>query len=462
MGKNKKKIIIAISVLILGIVAILIAFKLNQNKDLNNNNNNNNPEYNDNNQDNNQDNDNDDDDNSEEPDDNPEDTNNQDEEDENKDKDKEEETKPDTDKPNTDNPSTTTKPEVETYTLNVYKDASNKYCIEKSNTCSKVAFAIKADTNNAKVVAFDDNNLFLLYSDNGLKLYDIKKSSSTKLNLGSNISISKFILSSNKDKVVGLIYKEGNSKYYGYYNINSSKKFYENKYVSITESSYKDYLFGVSERVDNITTYALLKANENKVVISDKDDGCGGLRFTIDSYNGANLYKSEITCMGADIKIFSNTSKLLETFVSNDYYSIYNGNLYVNSDNIVKKYDYNGNIISSNNLDGVFKQIINNNVIYVKDNSLMIQDINTKNSIKVDDWDNENYQYLGLDSQIIGSSGYYSKDKLASINKLISENVTSDGIYLVVSYKKSIDNKYGIIYFYKDNAIKKYLITKTN
>ena len=92
----------------------------------------------------------------------------------------------------------------------------------------------------------------------------------------------------------------------------------------------------------------------------------------------------------------------------------------------------------------------------------MIQDINTKNSTKIDDWNNENYQYLGFDSQIMESSGYYSKDRLERINNLISETVTSDGIYIILSYKKSIDNKYGIIYFYKDNAIKKYLITKTN
>ena len=68
------------------------------------------------------------------------------------------------------------------YELIVYKSDSG-LCLQKSRECNKSPFRINTVTEDAKIVAIASNNLYLLYSDNGIKLYDVAKSKPSLIDL---------------------------------------------------------------------------------------------------------------------------------------------------------------------------------------------------------------------------------------------------------------------------------------
>ena len=53
------------------------------------------------------------------------------------------------------------------YELIVYKSDSG-LCFQKSRECNKSPFRINTVTEDAKIIAIASNNLYLLYSDNGI------------------------------------------------------------------------------------------------------------------------------------------------------------------------------------------------------------------------------------------------------------------------------------------------------
>lgn len=69
--------------------------------------------------------------------------------------------------------------------LNVYKMNDGTICLvsEASDSCSELAFQIETENSDAKLVAVDSNNLFVLLDDNGLKLYNIEAKEITAVSL---------------------------------------------------------------------------------------------------------------------------------------------------------------------------------------------------------------------------------------------------------------------------------------
>ena len=70
--------------------------------------------------------------------------------------------------------------------LNVYKNSdTGGLCLvsEIDEYCDELAFQIETENSDAKLVAVDSNNLFVLLDDNGLKLYNIEAKEITAVSL---------------------------------------------------------------------------------------------------------------------------------------------------------------------------------------------------------------------------------------------------------------------------------------
>ena len=69
------------------------------------------------------------------------------------------------------------------YTLDVYKNKSSELCLNKDDDdCTEVAFSIKTETDGAKIIAFDDKKNYILYDDNGFKVYAVNLNKYQKTN----------------------------------------------------------------------------------------------------------------------------------------------------------------------------------------------------------------------------------------------------------------------------------------
>ena len=117
--------------------------------------------------------------------------------------------------------------------LNVYKMNDGTICLvsEASDSCSELAFQIETENSDAKLVAVDSNNLFVLLDDNGLKLYNIEAKEITAVSLEDTYSDYAIYLNNDQDKVIGIVYTTSTGKV-GYYNVSLNQKLYDDKYNS--------------------------------------------------------------------------------------------------------------------------------------------------------------------------------------------------------------------------------------
>ena len=88
-----------------------------------------------------------------------------------------------------------------------------------------VTYKIKTKTTNAEVLSsagYKDKYVFILYDDNGLKLYDAKEKKTQELNLKIDDAAKynyELRLNQNKDDVIGIIYRNQNSNIEKYYSL---------------------------------------------------------------------------------------------------------------------------------------------------------------------------------------------------------------------------------------------------
>ncbi len=340
----------------------------------------------------------------------------------------------------------------EKYTLDVYKDEYG-YCERKSEYCNTLAFTVDAESKNAKILLIESN--FILYEDNGLKTYDIKNQNIEKINLDEYGEIKNILISDDETKIVGIIYKEKNSEYIGYYNLKLNKKMYENKYTSISKTETEEYLNAYNGGNDKIKSF-LLKTDEEKIEIEGRevDSNSCGTFFEVNKVNNKFFYYEDEGCNSFNYeKIYSNEKKVIASNVNESMVAIYKDNLYVLDNNTIKKFDVDGNELKSINFnkDNV-KQIINNYVIYIdNDNYLSLMNI---------DDNNEKKQFVKWDSNKLvydDFSTYYSKEELDRLGKN-----TEEGIYLLTYYyndAKDENGNYGMEYCYTiDHDVKVYPI----
>ena len=326
----------------------------------------------------------------------------------------------------------------ETYKLEVYKDDNGSYyCKEKSSYCNTLAFTIDAKNKDSRIIAFDNNYSYVLYDDNGLFIYDVNNKTKKSISLGNNYQYYRFI--SNKSNVFGLVYSNSISNNVGYYDIKKDIKMYDDEYnnIYIVNDSY----LGASSSEGNV----LLDINSERV-IEEYPTNLDNLSIEEVEYNSKKYYVLNPNIGdGSSYIIYDNNKDMITTNLSYFNHNIYNGYLYVSYKNKVTKYDIDGNIVNTINLSNI-EQVINNYVIYIKDDYLNIMNNENKEIVKLDN----KYDYSTM-------SRYYTKEELNQSGN----NDKEEGYYIQLFYKDGEDSNgnYGIEYCYtKDKELKMYYI----
>ena len=340
------------------------------------------------------------------------------------------------------------------YSMKAYKTDTNDLCFEYDETyCKNLVFTLKMETDNYKVLS--KNKKYILYDDNGLKLYNSNNNEIIKIDLENTYdtySISYYDYVESYSKVTGIVYKNNNENASYYDLITKSKKF-ENKYQNLYILD-ENYLSGSNYTEETSTAYLLnIKDEKEELVYSDINinSELGSVSFSENKYNDKYFYKVN-KCAEYCIPqvIYDNNKKeifRIPSTVEMDYYSsfdhsFYEDKLYLVENKIVKKYDIEGNLISTSRQYEDFKQLITNNIIYVKNNNLVIENLDTNEIKEIVKWDNA-YFY---DED---TSSYYSRNALDNMN----ESDKEAGIYLVIYYRDMDKNgNYGMEYCYKSTG----------
>ncbi len=298
------------------------------------------------------------------------------------------------------------------YTMNVYKNQYNSLCSEANESCNIIAYTLKTETENAKIVGIQEYDFaYILYNDNGLKLYNAKTQKIVKTNLDTN---------------------------YDSYELFKV----DDNYLS---ASYYDF--------DNKTGCVYLVNVENgNIELKDK------VKYGGNGYYSHKLNNNSFYILGSQIetstieKIYNNDKKLFfenttDEIIGDEKYSFFKDNLYVYNNNVVKKYNADGKLISTSKKYENFKQLIEDKIIYVKDDKLVVESLSDGSLKEIVSWsDNYNYDiYL---------SRYYSRDDLDKLN----EPDKKEGLYLVIYYQNKVGNNYGMEYCYTGSEIVTYPI----
>lgn len=340
--------------------------------------------------------------------------------------------------------------EEKEYTLNVYERSDGFICLvkEPDYMCSNLAFSIEVESSEASILKVSSNNSFILYRDNGLKIYNIDKKIKNVINLEDIYDSYEFHLNNDLDEVKGLIYKDANNMT-GYYSILNNTKLYDLKYENLVARD-ENYL----EAYDGTNNY-LVNANlekEELAYIKEDELDCG-VYYEVLEYNNKYFFLEREGCMSDSIhKIYNHTKQVIYQEI--EYYNIdfYEGMLYLNDKNIVKKYDTSGNLLStSKNLENIIS-MINNYAIFIENNELSLYNVDTKDIKVITNWSsNYTYDYY--------TSGFYSKDQL----ELMEESEKQEGLYVVIMYQEPASNGYyGMEYCYnlENKEIINYPITE--
>ena len=232
------------------------------------------------------------------------------------------------------------------YTLNIYKNDDNYLCNEQSSYCNTIAYTIKTETSDAKVIEISDN--LILYNDNGLKYYNCD---------------------TNENKNIML-----NNEYENYHILNE-------KYLSFKKDNVL-YLYDID--------------NKNKDISVKLEDNYTYPYFDIYTYNNKNTYIATYKVFDTTsyptfiIKIYNNEKKEIIDDNKIKNLIMYKEYIYYNDNETVKKYDLDGKFINSIKVDGTFKNFHYDNIAYIKDNQLMLMNYNTRKTKKIVDVSNNN------------------------------------------------------------------------
>lgn len=338
------------------------------------------------------------------------------------------------------------------YTMDVYKTDDNMLCNndKRDDICKTKAFTIKTESNGANVLTTNEKNI-VLYNDNGLKIYNDKTKKIIKVDLDSNYDT--YNLNVYNGEVIGVVYKN-NDENSSYYDLTTKKSKFVKTYQNLGILD-NNYLNGYDYKNDEAFGY-LLNIKEEKVELSDRSKNTASISYDISKYNNKYFYTLSHCAGDCSLEaIYDNNKKEIYKFPvnrSNNYfmefgYSFYEGYLYLNENNVVKKYDSDGKLISTSKKYDNFKQLIQDKIIYVKDNKLVVESLNDGSIKEIVKW-SDNYNY---DTYL---SRYYSRNDLDKIN----EPDKKEGLYLVIYYQSKIGDNYGMEYCYTGSEIITYPI----
>ena len=334
-------------------------------------------------------------------------------------------------------------------TVYKYKDDGRICDATEENKYVEEAFKIKVSTKDAKLLSADNESLFVVYKDNGVKIYNVKNKTVQKIDLQDNFKEYKAFLNEARNKLVGIVIKD-NADNIGYYNLSSNKLFYYNiKYKNADNelpliNQINDDYFSLTT---NDKAY-LLNANHEKIELNYSFNEENDVYCEYIGEKLGNKYIYFLVESNPEVythhKVYNSNLKL---FYSADYieYSTYKDSLFIVVDNVIRKYNASGEMIKSYSGYSSIEGLYNNYVIYTDNNSkLILQNIEetseSKELVKIE----KNY-YIWYN--------YYTRkilDEMGETNK-------KEGLYIIVEY--GYDNKGNSIKDSKGNYGMEYCYT---
>ena len=324
------------------------------------------------------------------------------------------------------------------YELDIYAyEDDDIICGTYANYCNRKFLSIKTETKNPEYVS-QEANRFILYFDNGLKLYDVNNKATKNISFEYDKKYNyQLVLNEAETRPIGIIYNNYTGyKDGGYYSIDSQKKLY-------TNINNLSYMRAVNDDYISITTddeVLLASTKQDKIEITykkSKEEYDSSFR----SYgeNGSYYYaigECEAFCNYKEL--YSNSKKSIAKDVGQVSY--YKGNIYTLKNNVVNEYNQDGEKVSSLAVAGTAEAIVENYLIYVKDNNLILYNLkDDSESVTLQSWKE---QYF-LDPAY---TSYYTRKDLDEMN----ETNKKEGIYVVVDYgvQDPSTKYYGMEYCY--------------
>ena len=198
------------------------------------------------------------------------------------------------------------------HTLKVYGNDFTSICEKQDlSYCNKVVHTIDVETSDPLILKVSDSFsdfVYVLYEDNGLKLYDDKKKNITRIDSNSkHVQIYKTLSN-------GFIYSDYDNDEFYYYDLTNNKKMYDNY----------DRLDGI-ENCDNMlkatkgSKSSLIDIKTGKTIISrDAVDGPPA-EFTCDA-DYILSYFEDLLWRGSYIAYTSDGKKIVDLKDSESYY----------------------------------------------------------------------------------------------------------------------------------------------
>ena len=249
------------------------------------------------------------------------------------------------------------------------------------NECQNEYFKIKTESPDAEFLydkQYEDytNTEYILYKDNGLKLYNNYTKESISIPIDAD-DYSSFTLNEDEinHNIVGIILKN-NENNYSYYNINENTFLYKNKnYLNILPIN-KDYIAGITDLVGYNYNTHVIKTNEEKEIGSIVTGSCGSGVMEI-NVNGGDYFAYSSNCdvitLYDDITFY--TKENLEAINNelkntNEYFIDNNGNLNVLEENTINTYNPQGSLLKNQTFDDKIIAIYKNFYLGISNNTL--------------------------------------------------------------------------------------------
>lgn len=304
-----------------------------------------------------------------------------------------------------------------------------------SSECEK---SITLRTEEEKIEYLDTSSNYFYYKDkNKIKVYNGYNDKSYIINIPNDYD--SYLFGDDEEGLYGVVcIKDQKSTYY---NLINNKTLYKEKYNMLYPLS-RDYLEGTDFNKDEFDNEIqdkiyLLSSNEEKELISKTNDDAEDKYYSFSRINENNkdYYVFEIYLAGGNktesfykeiynknlgiiyknnydspVKIETKGEDEFETIVINNNISR-NGNLFVYDNGKFSEYDYNGKEIRNTKISGEYIMIADEYVVSIKNNNLVLIDINGKETILTKMTDN-----MFVHSAL---SGWFSENG-------------KDGVYIVV------------------------------
>lgn len=322
------------------------------------------------------------------------------------------------------------------YTSYVYKNSDGYYCGNQNDICTEKGIEIPSETKNAKILAYEpqvgeQEPKFVLYKDNGFKLYNVKTKQVDEIVLTDDARNYSLDLNDNETEIQGIISRFDESS--SYYSYQLKKNLYEGEYenFSVLDGDYVEgFKMNDEENSDDDESY-LLSNNEEKVIMKSTG-ACKSYRTAI---YGEKMYIYELDgCTGGSTTTIYTGSKALiaKDKNSTEWDVDEKGNLYILSNNKVEKYNIDGKLLSTSKSYSNILHVIRGFILYKENNNIYITD--GKTTTKIGPWEDKFYYHSML-------SGYYDEGSLAN------EHEKEAGIYLIFEYGQ-MDEEPGVEYYF--------------